>query len=110
VGYVRFGAGRSGDAAALKTLVGRTGARVVDTVTPTTALVVDAGVPSSDDLAIGLGKDWKNSDDTIRKNALARAKEVGVRVVSLDGLLDMLGLDRESLDGRRLPHELGAAP
>lgn len=110
VGYVRFGAGRGEDAAALKTLVGRTGARVVDTVTPTTALVVDAGVPSSDDLAIGLGKDWKNSDDTIRKNALARAKEVGVRVVSLDGLLDMLGLDRESLDGRRLPHELGAAP
>ncbi|MFM9059252.1 MAG: hypothetical protein ACKOSQ_09030 [Planctomycetaceae bacterium] len=110
VGYVRFGADRKQDAAALTTAVARSGARVVDAVTPTTALVVDAGAPSSTDLAAGLGKDWKPADEGVRRRALERAKESGLRVVPLDGLLDMLGLDRESLDGRRLPWPVGAAP
>ena len=110
VGFVRFGADRKQDAAALTRLVERAGARVVDSVTPQTALVVDAGMPSSTDVNAGLGKDWKPADEAVRRKALERAKEAGIRVSSLDALLDMLGLDRESLDGRRLPHEIGAAP
>ncbi|MFM7108682.1 MAG: hypothetical protein ACKOZU_08815 [Planctomycetaceae bacterium] len=110
VGYVRFGSGRREDAGSLKTLVERNGGKVVDAVGPTTGLVVDAGAPSTEDLQVGIGKDWKPADEAVRKRATDRAKEYGVRVVSLDGLLDMLGLDRESLDGRRLPNDLGAAP
>jgi hypothetical protein len=110
VGYVRFGSGRQQDAAALKAILERGGARVVDVVSPTTALVVDAGLPKAEDLQAGLGKDWKPADETVRRRALDRAKETGVRVVALDGVLDMLGLDRETLDGRRLPNAVGAAP
>lgn len=110
VGYVRFGTDRKQDAAALAAIIERNGGRVVDAVTPLTAVVVDAGVPQGTDLQAGLGKDWKPADETVRRRALERAKETGVRVVSLDALLDMLGLDREALDGRRLPNEVGAAP
>lgn len=110
VGYVRYGAGRKEDATSLKALVERNGARVVDAVSPTTGLVVDAGVPSTEDLQMGIGRDWKPADEAVRKRATDRAKEYGVRVVSLDGLLDLLGLDREALDGRRLPNEIGVAP
>ncbi len=110
VGAVRFGSGRAQDAAALTAILERSGARVVDVVSPTTALVVDAGIPTTADVQSGLGKDWKPADEAVRRKALERARETGVRVVSLDGLLDMLGLDREVLDGRRLPHEVGAAP
>ena len=109
VGYVRFGISRKQDAAALAGILERNGARVVDVVSPTTALVVDAGLPTSMDLQAGLGKDWKPADETLRRRALERAKETGVRVVSLDGALDMLGLDREMLDGRRLPDAVGTA-
>lgn len=110
VGFVRFGAGRRQDAAALQALVERNGARVVDVVAPTTALVVDAGLPSSADVQTGVTMEWKPADETARRRALDRAKESGIRVVSLDRLLDMLGIDRDSIDGRRLPNELGAAP
>ena len=112
VGYARFGAGRNEDTAALKALVAKTGARVADTVSPTTGLVVDAGIPPVNSIteADKDEKDWKPSDAKFREKMLARAKESGIRVMSIDGLFDMLGLDRETLDGRRLPHELGAAP
>lgn len=110
VGYVRFGSGGKQDAAALAAIAERHGARVVDGVTPQTVLVVDAGLPKTAEGVVGGGRNWKPVDEVNRRNALARAKELGVRVVSLDGLLDMLGLDRETLDGRRLPTEIGAAP
>ncbi len=110
VGYVRFGSDRKQGTAALEAAVGRSGARIVDTVTPQTTLVVDAGLPAAADVQGGSVKDWRKAEETIRENALTRARELGIRVVTLDGLLDMLGLDRESLDGRRLPDAAGVAP
>lgn len=110
VGFVRFGAGRRQDADALKAVVARNGGRVVDSVSPTTSLVVDGGTPQSADGQVGAAAEWKPADDAIRRRALTAAKESGIRVVSLDALLDMLGVDVESLDGRRLPNAVGATP
>jgi len=110
VGFVRFGAGRRQDADALKAVVIRNGGRVVDSVSPTTSLVVDGGTPESADGQVGAAADWKPADDAIRRKALTAARESGIRIVSLDALLDMLGVDVESLDGRRLPNAVGATP
>jgi len=94
----------------LLALLERNGARVVDTVTPQTAIVVDTGTPRAGDLRGEQGeREWKLAEG-VRRRALERAAQLGIRVVTLDGLLDTLGLDRESLDGRRLPTEVGAAP
>jgi len=110
VGYVRFGLKGDQNMAALKGLIERNGGRVVDAVTPQTALVVDGGIPQANDVQAGLGKDWKPADETVRRRALERAKEAGIRVVSLDGLLETLGIDRATIDGGRLPNAVSAAP
>ena len=85
----------------LKDRVERTGARLADQVTPQTSIVVDAGLPSANDIASGIASEWtkKPVNETLRRRALERAKEVGVRVVGIDGLLDMLGLDRAAVAG-----------
>jgi hypothetical protein len=97
VGFVRFGPDGRGDARALRALVERLGARVVDTVSPQTTLVVDAGPPRIADASGEPVTGWKKSDETLRKRALDRARETGIRVTGLAGLLDMLGIDAGDL-------------
>jgi hypothetical protein len=56
--------------------------------------VVDAGVPTTGEINSGVAKAWKTpSDDNRRKAALDQAKNLGLRVTGLAGLLEMLGLD-----------------
>jgi hypothetical protein len=94
VGFVRIGDDPTGEAGALKARIERAGARVVNTVSPQTTLVVDAGVPTTGEINSGVAKAWKTpSDDNRRKAALDQAKNLGLRVTGLAGLLEMLGLD-----------------
>lgn len=106
VGFAPYAAGVD----PLQTILERNGARIADAVTPQTAIVVDTGTPRAGDLRGEQDeRAWKVAE-AVRRRALERAGQLGIRVVTLDGLLDALGLDRESLDGRRLPVGIGAAP
>jgi hypothetical protein len=108
VGYVDF-QGTADDAAQLTRLVERSGARVVEDVTARTRLVVDAGQPRPDVLAAGRAKNWRKPEQDRQKNAVQEARSLGIRVVGLDGLFDMLGLDPAELRGGRLPGVRAAA-
>jgi hypothetical protein len=104
VGFVQFDADAAPDADALQAAIERAGGRVVDTITPGTNLVVDAGVPKP--VAGGDGKipGWRpNVDDKRREREIKSARQLGIRVVGLDAMLDLLGLERAELETGRLP-------
>lgn len=104
VGFVQLDADTPPDADALQAAIERAGGRVVDTVTPATALVVDGGVPKP--VAGGDGKipGWRaNVDEKRREREIKSARQLGVRVVGLDEMLDLLGLERADLETGRLP-------
>lgn len=102
VGYVDV-QGSPDDAALLKRLVERSGARVNEDVTARTSLVVDAGPPRAELLAGGRVKNWRKPEQDRQKNAVLEARALGIRVVGIEGLFDMLGLDPVALRGNRLP-------
>jgi len=102
VGYIDI----PGSADGYETLKGvfeRLGARVSSDVTARTSLVVDAGPPRADLLAGGRVKNWRKPDQDRQKNAVQEARALGVRVVGLQGLFDMLGLDPVAFRGNVLP-------
>jgi hypothetical protein len=96
VGFVDLGGGPKQSLSALKSLVEQAGATVADSVTPRTAAVVDAGPPQAGVAAVASAGAWKPTDDSRRKKALDTAKGLGVRVVTVDALYDVLGIDREA--------------
>jgi len=102
VGYVDF-RGSPDDAAALKQLIERSGARISQHVTTQTSLLVDAGTPRADTLARGRLKEWDKSAQDLQKNEVKMAGELGIPTVGLDRLFEMLGLDPVALRGNRLP-------
>jgi len=58
--------------------------------------VVDAGPPRAADAAAGRGASWRPADETRRKTTVDRAKAIGVKVIGIDALYDLLGIDREA--------------
>jgi len=104
VGYVQLDNDAAPDADALRSIVERMGGSVLETVTPTTTIVVDAGNPKP--IAGGDAKipGWRpNVDEKRRETAIKAARQLGVRVVGLDEMLDLLGLERADLEAGRLP-------
>jgi hypothetical protein len=105
VGFVQLDGDPTPDADALQAAIARAGGRVVDAVTPGTALVVDAGVPKP----VAGGGDGKipgwraNVDEKRRDREIKSARQLGIRVVGLDEMLDLLGLERADLETGRLP-------
>jgi hypothetical protein len=102
VGYVDI-AGSANGYETLKAELERAGARVSEVVTARTSLVVDAGPPRAAQVAAGRVKNWRQPDEDRRNKAMKSAKEAGVRVVGLEGLFDMLGLDPMAFRGNVLP-------
>lgn len=101
VGYVNMDDAGGSDRDRLVALVERAGARVVDAVTPLTAMIVDGGKPPS---LGGSDAEEKFADEARRQRRnLDTARQYGVRVVGVEALLDMLGLTRESITSNRLP-------
>jgi hypothetical protein len=103
VGYVNLDDERGDDRDRLVDLVQRAGGRVVEAVTPMTAMVVDAGKPPAE-----LGEEGFAEEARRQNRSLGTAKQYGVRVVGLDSLLDMLGLSRAALTADRLPRAAAA--
>ena len=87
---------------ALKGFVERSGGRIVDGVTPSTAVVVDAGAPAKA-AADGKAAGWKATDERRREREIKAARSLGIRVVSLGEMLELLGVERADIGGTRLP-------
>ena len=103
VGYVNLDDERGDDRERLVDLVQRAGGRVMEAVTPMTAMVVDAGKPPAE-----LGEEGFAEEGRRQNRSLGTAKQYGVRVVGIDSLLDMLGLSRAALTADRLPRAAAA--
>jgi len=97
VGFIDLGTGLKRSTAAVKTLVERAGATPSDMLTPRTAVVVDAGPPQAADAASGRTAAWTKDDQRRRDLTLAQAKASGVKVIGIDALYDLLGIDRETV-------------
>lgn len=96
VGHVSF-QGSDDDAALLRRLIERAGARVVDDFTDRTRVVVDAGSPQA------RVKNWRKQDEDRRAAAVKQARALGVTVVGIDGLFDLMGLDPQTVRGGGIP-------
>lgn len=104
VGFVRLDDDPRPDRDRLVALVERVGGRVVDTVTATTSMVVDAGLPP--DSVGDTSSSWRKDDEERRKRVLDAAKQAGVKVAGVEALLDMLGQSRDAVQtggGSRAP-------
>lgn len=103
VGHVQLDDDAASDLTVLQAAIERAGGRLVDGVTPSAALVVDAGLPklAAADLK---GSGWRgNVDEKRRDREIKAARGLGVRVVAIDEMLELLGMDRADLEGGRLP-------
>ncbi len=103
VGFVQLDADAKPDTDRLQELLERVGGHVERAVSPSTSMVVDAGLPRKLGVADDQAAGWKPIDDTRRNNQLKEARRLGIRVVGIEAFLEMLGLDRGSLTSDRLP-------
>lgn len=102
VGYVSF-PGDGGKATdVLRSVVGRAGGTIVDQASPQTSLIVDGGVPPKSVLETAPPGTWRPADEARRKQALEQARDYGIRVVGIDTLLEVLGLDRSVLSAAEI--------
>ena len=106
VGYVNLNDAGGTDRDQLVGLVERAGAKVVDAVTPMTAMVVDGGKPPA--LGDKRVEDAFAEEARRQKRTIDQAKQSGVRVIGIDALLDMLGITRESFTSGRLQRPVNA--
>ena len=104
VGYVNLDDAGRADNERLAQLAQRAGARVVDAVSPLTAMVVDGGKPPADS-----GDEETAAEISRRqKRSIDAAKSMGIKVVGVSALLDTLGLSREAITADRLVRPTGS--
>lgn len=107
VGYVTLDDDAQQDTERLKALLQSVGATITETVTPLTTMVVDAGKPKPIAGVDAPPKGWRDADNKRYDSQLKQARDLGVRIVGIDAVLDMLGLQREALAAGRLPPRSG---
>ena len=92
VGHVQLDNDAATDTDRVADLVVSVGGQVAETVSLTTSLVVDAGEPRQTG---GLTEraDWTDQDKARRLKNLTQAAKLGVRVVRIDGFLELFGLE-----------------
>lgn len=101
VGFNDLDGDTRSDLASLTATVERAGGKVMDGVTPKTAVVVDLGQPPT-------GQDEREvpgwpAEARRRTRNLDSARIYSVRVTGIDGLLDMLGLEADSFRPGSMP-------
>jgi hypothetical protein len=101
LGFVQIDNDARPDADRLEELVKAVGGTVAPSVSSQTTLVVDAGTPK----LVGSERPpgWRPADEQRRERQLTEARRLGLKIISLDRLLKLLGIERDSLDGSRLP-------
>ncbi|NCA11212.1 BRCT domain-containing protein [bacterium] len=103
VGFVQLDADQKQDQDRLQQLIEGIGGRVEPSVSSATTMLIDAGPPRSPGGVLERTAGWRAADDARREKQLKEARRLGIRTVSVDAFLDMMGLDRSALDSNRLP-------
>lgn len=106
VGVPQFGGDGAVDAERFKRLVERIGGTVETTVSPTTTMVVDGGIPrlkGIDPDRQATRKPMTEAEKTRRQKQLDEAKRLGIRVVAMEPFLGMMGLQLDAVGANRLP-------
>lgn len=93
VGHVQLDRDSAVDTDRLEALIASVGGRVAETVSHSTSLVVDAGEPRQLG-EVGGRDDWTNQDKARRLQNLTQAAKLGVKVVRIDGFLELFGLEQ----------------
>ena len=93
VGHVQLDRDSAADTDRLEALIASVGGRVAETVSHSTSLVVDAGEPRQLG-EVGGRDDWTNQDKARRLQNLTQAAKLGVKVVRIDGFLELFGLEQ----------------
>ena len=93
VGHVQLDRDSAADTDRLEALISSVGGRVAETVSHSTSLVVDAGEPRQVG-EVGGRDDWTNQDKARRLQNLTQAAKLGVKVVRIDGFLELFGLEQ----------------
>lgn len=104
VGFVQVDGDDKPDQDRLQQFIERVGGHVEQLVSSSTAMLVDAGPPRTVGAGTERASGWRPADETRRDKQLKEARRLGIRIVGLDAFLEMLGLDRNSLDSNRLIH------
>lgn len=107
VGFVQIDSDPKQDQDRLQELVERLGGRAEPSVSSTTTMLIDAGLPRSPGGVLERAAGWRATDEARRDKQIKEARRLGIRVVGVDAFLDMMGLDREVLDSNRLPRPAG---
>ena len=106
VGLPQFGGDSADDMTRFKQLVERIGGRVEETVTPSTTMLVDAGIPT-DKGVDPEGQSGKRKmtakEKEYRTRQLTDAKQIGIKVMAIEPFLDLMGLQLDSVRASRLP-------
>ena len=107
VGLVQLGGDAEGDRKRLEQLIERIGGTVEESVSPSTSMVVDAGVPTvkgvDADGQVASRKYWTAKQKEKRLSQMEAAKQMGIKVMAIEPFLGLMGLQVESVRENRLP-------
>jgi peroxiredoxin family protein len=106
VGIPQFGGNPDADKKRLEQLVQQIGGTIAETVSPSTTMVVDAGVPQSkgaDAESAGGRKKMSEKEKKFRDEQIKDAKQMGIKVFAMEPFLGMMGIQVESVRATRLP-------
>jgi hypothetical protein len=106
VGMPTFGGSAEGDRKRLEQLVQRIGGTVAESVSPSTTMVVDAGVPKSrgtDADGAASRRKMTDKEKKFRDEQMKDARQMGIKVLAIEPFLESLGLQVESVRSDRLP-------
>ena len=101
VGHIQIDRDSETDDQELEDLIRKVGGDVAQTVGFTTSLLVDAGVPDQTGIG-GENPGWDDAAKQRRRINLQQANKLGIKVVRIDGFLELFGLEENYFDADHL--------
>ncbi len=101
VGHIQIDRDSETDDQELEDLIQKVGGDVSQTVSHSTSLLVDAGVPNQTGVA-GETRGWDEAAKQRRIINLQQANKLGIKVVRIDGFLELFGLEENYFDADHL--------
>ena len=101
VGHIQIDRDSATDDQELEDLIQKVGGDVAQTVSHSTSLLVDAGVPNQSGVS-GENLGWDEAAKRRRTINLQQANKLGIKVVRIDGFLELFGLEENYFDADHL--------
>ena len=101
VGHIQIDRDSATDDQELEDLIQKVGGDVAQTVSHTTSLLVDAGAPNQSGVS-GENLGWDEAAKRRRTINLQQANKLGIKVVRIDGFLELFGLEENYFDADHL--------